>query len=482
MPEAWKQWEGKTVDGKYPLLQYLGGSHHSGVFLTERREGENAQKAAIKLIPVVEGSESEEFQFSRWRLASGLSHPHLIRLFEMGRCAIVNVPLIYVVMEYADENLAQVLSRRALDADETRAMLEPVLDVLAYLHEKGYVHGAIKPTNILADGELLKVSSDTLRRKGETVGGSAGSGAYNPPEYARGVIPGTEAFTPAGDVWSLGMTLVEALTQKLLSPSQALPEPFGDIVRHCLVRYPQGRWTIAEIVARLQNRAPSPQPFTPVPRPEPAEHPQNTRALVKRRRYLIPITLGFIVVAVLAGVRQLLRPSGTAQPPAAAVEQPSIQTEQKQVQPESQKIASKSNVAENRKDSTASAPVPASARPEALPSGEGVANAKVATAPPGRGEVLQKVLPNVPPSARDTIRGIVRVGLKIDVDREGNVEGAELVSPGPSAYFARLALEAARRWKFVPPKVDGAGVLSTWTVRFEFTPDGTTAVPKQEIP
>jgi hypothetical protein len=31
-----KQWEGRIVDGKFPLQKWLGGSEHSAVFLTER--------------------------------------------------------------------------------------------------------------------------------------------------------------------------------------------------------------------------------------------------------------------------------------------------------------------------------------------------------------------------------------------------------------------------------------------------------------
>ena len=45
-----KNWEGRVIDGKFPLLQWLGGSEDSAVFLTERR-GSGPQKAAIKLIP-----------------------------------------------------------------------------------------------------------------------------------------------------------------------------------------------------------------------------------------------------------------------------------------------------------------------------------------------------------------------------------------------------------------------------------------------
>jgi len=76
----------------------------------------------------------------------------------------------------------------------------------------------------------------------------------------------------------------------------------------------------------------------------------------------------------------------------------------------------------------------------------------------------------------------VKVSVKVNVDRSGNVEDAELQSPGPSKYFARAALKAAQDWKFKPPMVGGQGVLSTWTLRFDFKRDGTTVVPTQEMP
>ena len=65
------------------------------------------------------------------------------------------------------------------------------------------------------------------------------------------------------------------------------------------------------------------------------------------------------------------------------------------------------------------------------------------------------------------------MSVKVNVDRSGNVEDAELDSRGPSKYFARAALQAAQDWKFKPAMVDGQGVLSTWILRFEFTRSGT---------
>src|ERR1700682_5595656 len=107
MSNTWKQWEGQVVNADFKLLRYLGGSEHSALFLTEVREGERFLKAAIKLIPA--GGENDELQLSRWRQAAAVFHPHLISLLDGGRCEIGGVPLLYVVMECAEENLAEVL-------------------------------------------------------------------------------------------------------------------------------------------------------------------------------------------------------------------------------------------------------------------------------------------------------------------------------------------------------------------------------------
>ena len=53
--ESWKSWEGRVVDGKFPLRQWLGGSDHSAVFLTDL-PGQASQKAAIKLIETDAGT------------------------------------------------------------------------------------------------------------------------------------------------------------------------------------------------------------------------------------------------------------------------------------------------------------------------------------------------------------------------------------------------------------------------------------------
>jgi hypothetical protein len=49
MRKAWKEWEGRVINGEFGLGEYLGGSERAGVFLT--KYGPESRKAAIKLIP-----------------------------------------------------------------------------------------------------------------------------------------------------------------------------------------------------------------------------------------------------------------------------------------------------------------------------------------------------------------------------------------------------------------------------------------------
>ena len=255
MPEAGKSQQSSLDGCKFQLIRYLGGSQGSAVFLTERQQGE---AAAIKLIPA--DPASADIHLSRWKLISKLSHPHLLRIFETGRCQQDGEDLLYVVMEYAEENLAQILSTRSLTSDEADTMLKLTLEALAYLHNCGLVHGHLKPANIMFAGDRLKLSSDRICRMGETDG--ADTGTYAPPEP-----PGTE-LAPSRDVWSLGVTVMQALTQLLPVPDgkeqqalmlpETLPPRFAELARNCLERDPQRRCTLPEIAEHMQYTLPVP--------------------------------------------------------------------------------------------------------------------------------------------------------------------------------------------------------------------------------
>ncbi len=554
MTEASKQWEGQIVEGIFPLRQYLGGSDHSAVFLTEYSEG-GQQKAAIKFFPA--DSSTADSQISSWEFAAQLSHPNLLRLFRGGRCRIDGNDLLYLVMEYAEEDLADILPQRALSPEETRDMLGPVLDALEYLHGKGFVHGDMKPANILATGDHLKLSSDAISRVGESQGASRRVDAYDPPEAISGML------TPASDVWSLGMTLVEVLTQHLpewqpetnrdpVVPAN-LPAPFLEIARQCLRLEPQRRVSVVDIAARLNARVavaaaaasvagpiagassslspavlagqhqtsvggPRSMPSMPVsagaaPQVQIDAHQTPPHKVSGARSwFLVPLIVGAVAfVAILTVPRLLTHRTDSQNPPNVPLEKRSSQSavsnpakpvdsSKPKTKPEpesaiSQTARSAAPAASQMQQPAAPPLAPNALKPTSdkeldtsatspvkAPDSEEVAKSSSGGGGSGRGEVLDQVLPDVSPKARGTIQGKVRVSVKVHVDSAGSVSGAELDSAGPSSFFADLALQAARKWAFTPPEVDGKSVASEWRLRFEFTQKDTKVIPAQTAP
>jgi len=498
MTEAITKREGQVIDGKFRLGQFVGGNERSAVYLVSY-EGQQVPKAAIKLIPA--DSAEAGGQLGRWRQAAKLSHPHLIRLLEMGRCELDRTPMLYVVMEYAEENLSLVIARRPLEPEEARAILGPVVEALAYVHAKGFVHCRLKPANIMADGDLLKLSSDGLCQIGESSGSLGKPGAYDPPESAAG-----GRISPAGDVWSLGMTLAEALTQRLpvwertnqAEPSlpSNLPPELLDLARHCLRRDPQLRWTVADIAARLQqNSSTPPRQMSPSP----------------QTSFVNPRTIGaaalavLVLVAIIATPRLFRRQSQTPSAAPVAVEQPPVQAN---AQPKPQPtVPSRVQPAAPAKERPKSETKPALAAPAAKPAPQPAAvslekpgERKPTNPPPSpkpvrseapattsssgvvRAKVVQQVLPEAPQKARDTIQGKVRVSVKVHVDESGSVTAATFDSPGPSQYFADRALKAAQLWKFAPAELDGRNVPSEWLLRFEIDPAAINVYPTETAP
>src|SRR5579859_6905478 len=122
-------------------------------------EDSPSKKVAIKLLPA--DANDPNTPLSHWQVATTLSHPHLAHLFHTGRSQISAAPFLYVVMEYAEEHLSHILPQRPLTPDEAREMLDPVLDGLSYLHEKGFVHGRLMPSNILVVDNQVKLSCDS---------------------------------------------------------------------------------------------------------------------------------------------------------------------------------------------------------------------------------------------------------------------------------------------------------------------------------
>jgi TonB family protein len=426
-------WAGRVIDGRFSLLQWLGSSDWSHVFLTEL-EGQGSQRAAIKLMSAYASDSGAHL--SRWQVATTLSHPHLMRIFHTGRCQINTAPLIYAVMEYAEEDLAQILPERALTPDEAGEMLHPVLDALSYLHGKGFVHGHLKPSNITVVDNQVKLSCDSLHRLGEPGKSLRAPRVYAAPEVVNGAI------SPAADAWSLGVTLVEALTQQLPAwgnsvPREAvlpksIPQPFSEIAQECLRSDPALRCTLTDIQSHLEPTRSLPEPAIKTLRGAPAKF----RVTALTAAALVVFAL---IVALRLGSHQTRPSLPTAkQRPVAAVE-----------------------------------PVSSQARNPVHQTPKGTVV---------KGAVSERVLPDVPRKASGTIQGKVKVRIRVTADSSGEVSNAKFDSAGPSKYFANLALQSARQWKFKPAQRDGQAVSSVWMLRFQFGRTATEVFPVEVSP
>ena len=440
---SWKDWEGRILHNQFRLERYLGGNERSAVFLT--RFGDGAQQAAaIKL--VLAESIGREILLTRWERAAALSHPGLVRLFDMGSCESGGASLLYLVKEYAEESLADVLRQRPLTSVETREIFELVLNVLDYIHSRELVHGCIRPSDILSVADQLKISSDGLCPAGERTLAARNRSVYDPPES------GADIISPAGDVWSLGVTLVEALTQRppLRKRSRSkppvlpvsLPPLFLDLAQQCLQPDPSRRQTASCLAERLRQAIPSEEVAPATPRPS-----------LRLWRYAIPVAVSALA---LSGV--LLRPlhqTPAPAPPARSLPIPSAPL--LPVQPQFPPAPS---------------PMPL-VRPAALE-------------PPRAGPLLrqvkQQVLPDVSQKARDTIHGTLEVRVRARVGSSGSVVEAILESPGPSRYFANRALEASQRWKFTPLAGASQSPPEEWILHFDYTKAGTQVSAERATP
>jgi serine/threonine protein kinase len=472
MTEFWPQWQGEVINGVYSLRRVLHASEHSAVFLAEST-AQGAPTTAIRLMPAEQVTLA---QLSHWRAAANLSHPHLIRLLDAGVCQLAGRQFLFVAMEYAEQTLSQVLLQRPLNSDEVQEMLPAVVDALAFLHSGNLVQGELKPANVLVVNDRLKLASDSIRPSGEPRASNAtASSPYDPPEAEGGRL------APAGDMWALGMTVVEALTQRLPASGEqsltaGLPTTLAptlvDTVQRCLSRDPASRPTAIELESRFRCVPREPELGIPAgpPRDTPDRAPPLQESPKPRVLVLAFAALLVLAVAVLGGLRLLTRHPSS--PPSAATTVPpgsraAASTRAAAPQAAQTPLPPAPTVAAAAPTAKASAPNPTPPRSVSHPAAQAV--------PPLADDssgVVHEELPSVPHSASETIHGHVKVTMLVFVDPAGNVTDAILQDPGPSAYFARLAKGAARKWKFAPAETQDT---RKELLRFEFTRSGTTA-------
>jgi serine/threonine protein kinase len=211
----------------YELLQPLGGGPLTVVYAA--RQTESDTPCAIKLLRPDWEDQATGIKLLQREARVGLAvkHPHLVRLLDVH----VTRPPYYLVMELlAGESLRQRMRREyRLDAAGTLWIGRQTAEALAALHRAGFLHGDVKPDNILLadDGRSVLIDLGFAHRPGENAaflrsGYVLGTANYLAPELCR-LKPDADQRS---DLFSLGATLFEMLTGDLPYPPGSLDQTF----------------------------------------------------------------------------------------------------------------------------------------------------------------------------------------------------------------------------------------------------------------
>jgi non-specific serine/threonine protein kinase/serine/threonine-protein kinase len=292
------------------------------------------------------------------RAAAALVHPNVVAVFDAGE----EDGAPYIVMErLPGRTLADELAAGPLSTFEVRELAVAVLGALEAAHGAGIVHRDVKPGNVLraADG-TWKVADFGIAKIAEAAGDLTvtgtmiGTPAYVAPERLHG-----EPATPAGDVYSTGVVLYEALTGRkafTADNSLALAEQIragrapalreivpdvdptlGWVVERAMATDPRRRFgDAAEMRRALEGHLPRTRPNAARPdaaRPDEQTEPRpvapvtRTRALPRlvrpgprartaRRLALVAAIVAFLVLGAF-GVVVWQRDSDTSSPPSS---------------------------------------------------------------------------------------------------------------------------------------------------------------------
>ncbi len=260
---------GTTFAHRYQIIEELGKGGMGRVYKVF--DTEVKEKLALKLLnpEIAFDSDTIERFRSELRLARGVSHRHICRMFDLGREEETGA--YYITMEYVPgENLKSLIHRiGALPAAKAAAIARQVTEGLAEAHRLGIIHRDLKPQNIMIDREGGARIMDfgiarSIKSKGITGAGViVGTPEYMSPEQVDG-----KDVDARSDIYALGVVLFEMLTGRLPFTGETplsvavkhktesppdprtfnpqVPESLARIVARCLAKNPESRYPGAD--------------------------------------------------------------------------------------------------------------------------------------------------------------------------------------------------------------------------------------------
>lgn len=213
----WTDLEGRELAGGWRLRRLMRPEGRNAWFDATGADGKPA------ILSLTETLNDEEELLARLRAAAAIHHANVVAVRDARLVWMNDTPVVLAAMEATEENLAEVLRERALEAAEARLLLTALLNGLAAIHARRLVHGRMEAGSVLAVGDTVKLRSDCLHLEG----------------FATGA---------AEDVRGAGRIVTQALTRRIPAHENdpvlhQLPDPMQRAVRRAL----SGTATVEEV-------------------------------------------------------------------------------------------------------------------------------------------------------------------------------------------------------------------------------------------
>ncbi len=163
---------------------------------------------------LLQSKSTKEIAVKEVAVARRLAHPHLIKIYDVGK----DKGSDYILMEYLrGDSLKNLLSRSKFDYAQSLSVIKPIVDVLNYLHGQGVVHSDVKPSNIIITYndevkliDLANCRQDSQNEAPPVIVGDNHFFGYS-LDYSSPQVIGDQPATSSDDVFSVACILYELL-------------------------------------------------------------------------------------------------------------------------------------------------------------------------------------------------------------------------------------------------------------------------------
>ncbi len=194
-----------NLDVRFELLDKIGSGSYATVY--RARDKELGREVAVKQMhqQFLDDPRTLDRYWAEAQLLASLHHPNIVTIFDIVR------DRGWLIMELMQGSLKERLAGRQMDLRSLRASLAHCLRALKYLHDRGVLHGDIKPGNMMIDHrKRVKIGDFGLARRVSDEEGSLlkGTAKYIAPEV---VSDEFGEVGPHSDLYALGFSAYELM-------------------------------------------------------------------------------------------------------------------------------------------------------------------------------------------------------------------------------------------------------------------------------